>query len=194
MAKAYIPKDNGTGWWRDIPGYDGKYQINRIGEVRRKYESGLVRDMSSYKKSGKQFRQRQFVKLTKNGKGSKDVSVLQIMAKTWFRQQDENKVPYHKNHIVTDNRVENIGFIDRSKLGKETGHMSGKRKTVFKVNRAGEDVEVYRSAREAARKNNMSYQTVLDRCNGKVKNPYALDGYTYRFEETGRCGRKKKEV
>ena len=47
-----------------------------------------------------------------------------------------------------------------------------------------------RSAREAAKANHMSYQTVLDRCNGKVKNPYALDGFTYRFEDAG-PGRKK---
>lgn len=45
-------------------------------------------------------------------------------------------------------------------------------------------------AREAAKANHMSYQTVLDRCNGKVKNPYALDGFTYRFEDAG-PGRKK---
>lgn len=44
--------------------------------------------------------------------------------------------------------------------------------------------------REAAKANHMSYQTVLDRCNGKVKNPYALDGFTYRFEDAG-PGRKK---
>lgn len=29
----------------------------------------------------------------------------------------------------------------------------------------------------------MSYQTVLDRCNGKVKQPFALDGHTYQFEK-----------
>lgn len=191
MAKAYIPKNNGADWWRDIPGYDGKYEVNRIGEVRRKYKSGLVRDMAAYKKSGRQFRDRLFVKLTKDGEKGKDVAILKIMVKTWFKEQDESKVPYHKNHIVTDNRVENIGFAERSKLGKETAHMAGRRKTVFKVNQEGEDVEVYRSAREAAKANNMSYQTVLDRCNGKVKNPYALDGYTYRFEEKKR-GRKRR--
>lgn len=47
----------------------------------------------------------------------------------------------------------------------------------------GEIVAVYPSARAAARENHMSYQTVLDRCNGKVKQPFALDGHTYQFEK-----------
>ena len=41
----------------------------------------------------------------------------------------------------------------------------------------------YRDRKEAARANHMSYQTVLDRCNGKVKKPFALDGTTYVFDD-----------
>lgn len=194
--KSYKPIDQGPDWWRDIPGYDGKYQANRLGEIRRTFPSGVVRGMTPYRKSGQQhqkiLRSRLFVKLTKDGH-SKEVPLLQIMAATWHGETPKGKVPYHINDIVTDNRAANIGFIDRRSLGQKTGHMSGKRKTVFKVNQNGEDVEVYRSAREAARANHMSYQTVLDRCNGKVKNPYALDGYTYRFEDQ-KTGRKKKEA
>lgn len=187
--KAYIPEDAGPGWWRDIPGYDGKYQVNRIADVRRVFPSGLVRDMTAYRKSGRKFRQRLFVKLTKDGK-STEVPLLTIMAMAWYGTWPESKVPYHINRNIWDNRLENIGFIDRVSLGRLTGHMSSKRKTVFKVDRDGRDVEVYRSAREAAKANHMSYQTVLDRCNGKVKNPYALDGFTYRFEDA-KPGRQK---
>lgn len=126
-------------------------------------------------------RNRLFVKLTANGK-PKEVAVLKIMAETWHCNKDKNLVPYHKNGIATDNHADNIGFANRRELGKMTGHMAGRRKCVFKVDKNGNETEVYRSAREAARQNNMSYQTVLDRCHGKVKNPYALDGHTYRFE------------
>ncbi len=57
------------------------------------------------------------------------------------------------------------------------------RRPVAKVNAAGEIVAYYPSARKAAKANHMSYQTVLDRCNGKVKKPFALDGHTYRFDD-----------
>lgn len=182
MAKAYIPADVGPDWWRDIPGYDGKYRVSRNGEVQRVFPGGLVRDMTPYRKQAKRSRNRLFVKLTKEG-NPKEVPVLRIMAETWHDNQDNNLVPYHRNGIVTDNHADNIGFASRSELGKMTGHMAGKRKCVFKITEKGEEVEVYRSAREAARKNHMSYQAVLDRCHNRVGNPFALDGYTYRFEE-----------
>lgn len=182
MAKAYIPADVGGNWWRDIPGYGGKYRASRAGDIQRVFRSGAVRDMTPYRKQGRTLRGRLFVKLTADGR-PKEVPVLKVMAETWHNNQDKSLVPYHKNGIVTDNRADNIGFASRRELGKMTGHMSGKRKSVFKVTEDGEEVEVYRSAREAARKNNMSYQTVLDRCHNKVKNPFALDGFTYRFEK-----------
>lgn len=182
LSKAYIPIDNGSDWWRNIPGYSGKYRVSRAGNIQRVFSSGLVRDMTPYRKQSKVLRNRLFIKLTIDGK-SKEVAMLKIMAETWYNNQDKDLVPYHKNGIVTDNHVDNIGFISRSELGKLTGHMANKRKSVFKVTENGEEIEVYRSAREAAKANYMSYQAVLDRCHNKIKNPFALDGFTYQFEK-----------
>ncbi len=180
--RAFRPAESGPDWWRDIPGYAGRYRVNRNGDIQRVFPSGLVRKMTPYRKTGRNRGKGLYVKLTAGGK-SREVAVLKIMAGTWHGSRDGNLVAYHKNGLVTDNRADNIGFTSRRELGKLTGHMAGKRKCVFKVARNGEEVEVYRSAREAARKNNMSYQAVLDRCHNKVKNPFALDGYTYRFEK-----------
>lgn len=44
-------------------------------------------------------------------------------------------------------------------------------------------MEVYSSAREAARRNFMSYQTVIDLCNGKVKRGKAPDGFVYEWDD-----------
>lgn len=181
-GKAFVPTENGIDWWRDIPGYNGIYRVNRNADIQRVFSSGLVRNMTPYKKKSKTFRNRLFVKLTIGGK-SKEVAVLKIMAETWYDNRNENLVPYHKNGIVTDNHADNIGFISRRELGRMTGHMANKRKCVVKVSEDGEEVEFYRSARAAAKANNMSYQTVLDRCHNRVKNPFTLDGYTYQFEK-----------
>ena len=51
--------------------------------------------------------------------------------------------------------------------------------SVVKISLEGEIVDFYRSAREAGRKNHMSYQTILDRISGKAKSLYAPDGYVY---------------
>lgn len=68
--------------WRDIPGYDGKYQVDMNGNVRRICGSGKARTMKPYPKkmSGSP---RLVVKLTKDGK-AKEVILLQIMARTFL--------------------------------------------------------------------------------------------------------------
>lgn len=122
-----------------------------------------------------------FVKLTdENGKG-RSVSVMGLMAETWLGGKRPGMVPYHKNGDLTDNWAGNIAFTSRRELGRKTGAKAG-RIPVVKVTPEGEIVAAYSSAREAAKANHMSYQTVLDRCNGKVKKPFALNGHTYQFE------------
>lgn len=188
-AKSYMSADT-PSWWRDIPGYGGKYQVSRIGEVRRVFDSGLVRDMTPYHKKRKILKRNLFVKLTKEHK-AKEVPLLSIIVSAWYGAPPDDKVAYHINGNITDNRLENIGFIDRKTLGEKTGGTTSRRKTVFKVDKDGNEIEVYRSAHEAAKANFMSYQTVLDRCHGKIKKPYELNGYTFRFEE--KAGRRNNK-
>lgn len=70
----------------------------------------------------------------------------------------------------------------QKKLGALTGHKS-RRKAVVKFDwRTQEAVDVYRSARQAAKENYMSYQTIIDRCNGKIKSPIAPDGFIYQWD------------
>ena len=170
--------------WKDILEYNGKYQASIDGQIRRVYQSGKTKLMTPYKKNSKTarkiLRNRLFVKLTKGGM-SKEVPMLKVIAVTFHGLTPTGKVPYHKDGFVTNNTAWNIGFIDRKTLGKMTGAES-KRKPVSKIDRRGEVVDFYSSAREAARQNYMSYQTVLDRCNNKVKRPFELDGHNYQFD------------
>lgn len=171
--------------WRDIPGYAGKYQADTEGKVRRIYGSGKTRLMTPYRKK-MNGSQRMVVKLTIDGKPREEI-LMQVIAKTFLGACPAGYVPYHVNGCQLDNYLNNIKYISREELGLKTGRKSRSR-SVFKVNVDGEAVDVYYSAREAARKNHMSYQTVMDRCNGRVKKPFALDGHTYRWEDA-RTGR-----
>lgn len=166
--------------WKDIPGYSGKYQADREGNVRHVYPSGKTRLMTAYTKkmSGSQ---RLAVKLTRDGKGKEEI-VINIMARTFLGPRPEGLVPYHKNGIQSDNYINNIAYISRKDLGKLTGAKS-RRKPVVKLDVEGGIVEAYSSAREAARKNYLSYQTVIDRCNGKCKSAFAPDGFAYAWED-----------
>lgn len=176
--KAVKVENEPVNMWYDIPEFDGKYQISRTGDVRKVHKSGKVSIQTKFSRKNTR---NLYVKLTKDGK-SKDYKILTLMIKTFYGKVPKGKVPYHKNLIPYDDHVNNIGFTTREKLGKMTGAMSRK-KAVVKINTQGEMVETYKSAREAGRKNNMSYQTVLDRCHGKVKDAFALDGHNYKFED-----------
>lgn len=172
--------------WKEIPGFDGMYQISREGDVRTWRWRGERRmnspkPMRQYMKhNGKRGKSR-FVKLTDATGTAKEYKVLRLMADIWLGGVPEGKVPYHKNGDLADHCINNIGFTTRYLLGKKTG-ANGKRKPVKKINSAGDTVAVYTSARAAAKANYMSYQTVLDRCHGKVKKALALDGHTYAFD------------
>lgn len=173
--------------WRNIPGYAGLYQINRMGEVRSwKWRNGWKASKPHLltpfvRKQGRRGGA-VYVKLSDpRGYHSTDVKVVSLMRDTWLGGPQPGMVVYHKNGDLRDNCLNNLDFIDCRKLGKKTGAMS-KRRPVAKVTPEGETVAVYSSARLAAQINHMSYQAVLDRCNGKVKKPFALDGYNYIFD------------
>lgn len=169
--------------FRDIPGYNGKYQVDMEANVRRVYPSGKTRAMTPFYKKRMSGSNRLVVKLTGDDGKPKEVILLQIMAKTFLGPVPDGCVPYHKNGCQGDNYIQNIAYISREELGKKTGAKSNKQ-AVVKIDSSGEIVEVYPSAREAARKNYMSYQTVIDRCNRKCKSAFAPDGYAYAWEDS----------
>lgn len=162
--------------WKPIDGYDGRYQVNMAGDVRRICKHKMVR-LQSYPHRGDWV-----VKLSLH-RAAKEHKVSHLVAAAFLPCPRKGLVLWHKNGMLSDNFAGNLEWISRRELGKKTALLAGKRRPVAKIAISGEVIEFYASARAAARKNHMSYQTVLDRCNGKVKKPFALDGHTYAFEE-----------
>lgn len=167
--------------WKDVVGYQGKYQVNTEGGVRRIYPSGKTRNMTPYRKKMRGSR-RFVVKLTKDGK-PREAILIQIMAEAFLGPCPAGCAPYHKNGAQSENHVQNIAYMDRHELGRMMGAQS-RRKGVAKIDSNGETVAFYPSAREAARRNYMSCQTVTARCNGKCKSAFAPDGYAYAWEDS----------
>ena len=172
---------------RDIPGYGGRYKVTDLGEVRSYWwrgqpmKNGKYRVLKAFTHHADKSRRR-YVKLTQSDGHSELVPVINLMVQTWSNGPPPGKVAYHKNGNLSDNSIYNIGFITRQDLGRRTGAAS-RRRPVAKIALSGQVVAHYSSARTAAKENHMSYQTVLDRCNDKVKQPYALDGHTYIFDD-----------
>lgn len=161
---------------KPIKGYNGRYWIDADGNIDHVYKT-CVRRMKPRRHRGVLV-----IALTDaNGKRHTH-KVAHLVSDTFLPPRPQGHVVYHKNGNKGDPSLGNLGVISRTELGKMTGHQS-KRKAVVKFDwRTQQAVEVYRSARQAAKANYMSYQTIMDRCNGKVKGPIAPDGYIYQWD------------
>lgn len=179
--------------WKAIPGYGGKYEASFFGEVRRIYKTKPPKALSQYEKTGNRPGSRKlYVKLTKDGESGKEVNVAQVIYITHVGKIPEGCVVTHKNGSFMDNAANNLEALSRREVGRKYG-VKSKKQSVVKISPEGEEVEIYYSAREAARKNFMSYQTIIDRCNGLVKKSAAPDGFDYAWEDSAVSIRKAKE-
>ena len=164
-------------YWKDIEGFDGKYQISKDGNVKTIKSNGKLIILKPYFNSAGNY----IVRLTKNNK-RKEYTIIGLMAKTFLGPAPKGYVPHHKNKMKTDNYIGNIEYISRRELGLIYGKSSGRR-PVAQINNKGEVVNFYSSAGEAARKNHLSKTTVTERCNGQRKSLFAYDGFAYAWED-----------
>lgn len=172
--------------WRDVPGFDGRYQVSNKGRARRIYpKSGTVRMKQPYQRQRREKsanRKMLLIKMTYPDGRTVERPLLKVVAET-FCEIPDGMLVVHRNGFHLDNSLDNVAFISRKGAGHIYGRMSARRRPVCKVNSSSQVVEVYASARAAGKANHMSYQTILDRCNNKIKNPFALDGFNYQWDE-----------
>ena len=169
--------------WKPIPGYDGRYEACLDGRIRRIYKkSGKSRLMTAYEKKSTHGSPKLFVKLVKDGDGSKgkEKQVSQCVYTAFRGSIPHGYVIVHLNGLYKDNHLGNLDALTRKEVGVKYGPRSRSR-AVAKIAVDGTVIDVYPSARQAAKHNNMSYQTVLDRCNAAVKR-IAPDGYDYAWD------------
>lgn len=98
--------------WYDIPGYDGLYQINYWGNVRKRLKYGCYKQLHPYVKKSR--KRKRFIKLC-----GKEWVVMSLMRITFIGELPEGYVTYHKNGIKTDDVLSNIGVTTRSELSKK---------------------------------------------------------------------------
>lgn len=90
--------------------------------------------------------------------------------KTFNRKLKAEEVAYHKNEIISDNRLSNLQITTRSEAGKRTGWQSH-RKSIVMLDNEGVIIKVFKGTRDAAKNLFISRQTVSDYCNKRVENP-----------------------
>lgn len=124
----------------------------------------------------------------------REFSAAKIVAETFLGPVPAGKVIFHKNGNPADNSIWNLAFCTRQELGRMTGADSSRR-PVLKFSAAGELLECYSSARQAAKQNYFSYQAIIDGCNGKCKRHIlAPDGNYYAWDNTVSINRARKDL
>lgn len=168
--------------WKPIDGYFWPYRINEEGEVQRLTDSG---EWSPIKACLSRTQGHPYGRLVVNMKRPdgkfRNTFVKTLMIDAFLGGKKPGVCYILKNGMQTDCSLNNIGMTTPTQVGKV--HGGGLRKAVEKVDRDGNVVELYPSVIEASRKNYISRKSILIRCQNKVRDPYSLDGYTYRYEE-----------
>ena len=170
--------------WKDIPGYEGLYQVSNLGRVKSfavmvRYPTKktkprilkLITDKWGYKRVNLYLNRRM-----------KQIGVHQLVAQTFISNPNNYAEINHKDEIVANNRVENLEWCDRVyniQYGSRTERMAKTRgKAVAQITKDGELVATYYSIGEAGRRTGLDHRVICRVCNGKAK---LYHGFRWEF-------------
>ena len=167
--------------WKDIPNYEGIYQVSNLGQVK-----SLKRPHRLKEKILKLW-------VTRNGyyrvelwKQSikKEYFVHRLVWIAFNGQIPENMQVNHINEVKTDNRLKNLNLMtckENTNWGTRTERQAKKlSKVVLQFTLEDILIKEYPSIRQAERENGFSHQNIVNCCNGKQKTAY---NYIWKYKE-----------
>lgn len=154
--------------WRDIPGYEGLYQVSNYGRVK----------SLNYKCTGSEKLMKQTclvsghleVRLCKDGI-VKAFRIHRLVAESFIPNPNNHEIVHHIDHNPQNNTVENLEWTSttdhKSLHHKCNGGSAGRScKTVYQYTLNGNLLAVWESAAEAARKLRFSQGCITTCCKG----------------------------
>ena len=181
--------------WKDIPGYEGLYQISNLGRVKslkRKVYAGRGRMRWQYEKilsenktNGNGYK---IVSLNKESK-SQNKYIHRLVAEAFLENPNNYKYINHKDENKSNNCVDNLEFCTaqynstynnlhiRNGLKKRNNKYS---KKILQLNDNDEIITIFPSISEASRQLNVSYQAISDCLRGIQKHSA---GYKWKYAD-----------
>lgn len=145
--------------WRDIIGYNGKYQVSNLGNVR-SVNRILKKQLDRYGYF--------FVHLSLNNR-SKCKKVHRLVAESFIPEYSELLQVNHKNEIKTDNRVENLEMCNNRYNCNYGSRKTALAKTVIQETLSGEFVREWESTNQIERELGFKHNIISSCCIGHKK-------------------------
>lgn len=177
--------------WKDVVGYEESYQVSDKGRVYSKGFDYLTSGINSHRckinpdilKCLNSTNGYHNVALYKKGVKNRKYFVHRLVAIAFIPNLENKPHVNHKNGIRTDNRLENLewctakeNIVHSFEVLKREPNRKGfanvfQEKQVKKLNKEGELLEIYKSAAEAGRMNNINrrsiYAAIKQKCMAK---------------------------
>lgn len=164
--------------WKDIKGYEGRYQVSNLGRVR----SLKFKSHTKFSKAG-------VLTAMKDGLGymcvnlsRKTFKVHRLVADAFIENPNNFKCVNHKDEDKTNNKAENLEWCSHkynNNYGTRNARISqngGRKIAQYSLN--GELIKTWNSAAEAARHYKVKRTTISGCCAGRQ---HTSCGYIWRF-------------
>lgn len=180
--------------WKDIEGYEGRYQVSTLGRVRSldivitqpNPHNGTPMERVIRGRIIKPHRSRGYlrVNLSHGKRVISKYSVHRLVATAFLQNPQNLPEVNHKNEIKNDNRVENLEWCS-SKYNNNYGTRIEKvsitnGKKVLQIDKNGKTLAVFNSIHEAAKFMGKSFGNIWFCCVGKRNTAY---GYRWRYAD-----------
>ena len=186
--------------WKDIAGYEGKYQVSDLGRVRsldrlvpaacalskgkqvvNYLRKGVIKKPHIAGKSGYQY-----VALSIGDK-AKEYSVHRLVARAFIPNPDNLPEVNHKDENHLNNQADNLEWVthiqnEHHGTKIERAARTRDRRPVEALNEKGEVVASYDRMADASKALGINLGTIWKVCN-KIKNCKIAGGYRWRYKE-----------
>ena len=172
--------------WKDVVGYEGKYQVSNMGRVKSlRMWSSVQRRYVSRERVLKQHKSLHgYLQIGLKTEGSRKLGLVhRLVAEAFIPNAENRREVNHINGIKTDNRVENLEW-NTSHQNKVHAYANGLMKhstrRVVQIDLRGNAIKEWESIKDAGLGTGAEVRNIGACCRGERK---SAGGYIWRYKE-----------